>query len=150
MQAKRSPGKSNVVDYDEESKQMDSRNADIEQKMESALKNEEFLVYFQPKYSTSDGILAGAEALGRWMDSKSGCMIYPSDFIPLFERNGFITKLDLYIFEHCCQLLHQWKEEGKTLVPLSVTFSRLHFADIHLTENMSEITQHYGVDPSSF
>ena len=68
----------------------------IENNMEQALENEEFFVMYQPKVDLATDKIVGAEALVRWNSPKFGLMA-PSDFIPLFERNGFITKLDFYV-----------------------------------------------------
>ncbi len=78
-----------LCDYDETFKQNLLTEAEITNKMKSALDNKEFKVYLQPKFSTNDNILVGAEALVRWIEP-DGKMKFPNDFIPLFERNGFI------------------------------------------------------------
>lgn len=64
--------------------------------MEDALDQREFIIYFQPKVELKENIVIGAEALIRWKDPRRG-LISPGEFIPLFERNGFITKLDRYV-----------------------------------------------------
>lgn len=62
----------------------------------------------------------------RWQHPQEG-MIFPSDFIPLFESNGNICRLDLYVFEEVCKTIRRWMDEGKGLVPVSVNLSRQHF-----------------------
>ena len=80
------------------------READMEARMEAALEKKEFKVYLQPKINIQNGnTIAGAEALVRW-DVPGKGMVPPTDFIPLFERNGFIIKLDRYMFEAVCRL----------------------------------------------
>lgn len=68
------------------------KEADIESKMEKALENREFIFYLQPKYDVYGNAILGAEALVRWVD-KSGQMIMPGEFIPIFEKNGFFVKI---------------------------------------------------------
>lgn len=91
---------------------------------EEALRNKEFQVYLQPKVDLNSGKCCGAEALVRWNNPKAG-LIYPSEFIPLFEQNGKISALDLYMFEEVCRLLDQWHRMGKD-VEISVNLSRFH------------------------
>ena len=74
--------------------------------MEEALAEKQFLAYSQPQYNHTTGLLVGAEALVRWKHPDHG-LIAPANFIPLFEKNGFITKLDLYVFEQVCIFLHK-------------------------------------------
>lgn len=95
--------------------------------MHAALANEEFKVYLQPKYSPIDNSLAGAEALVRWVSPTDG-FISPGRFIPIFETNGFITKLDDYMISHVAALQTKWLSEGKEIVPVSVNVSRAHFS----------------------
>ena len=79
------------------------RKVEIENNMESALLNNEFTFYLQPKYAPNGQVMLGAEALVRWLEP-SGNLIMPGEFIPIFEQNGFILKMDEYIFESVCKL----------------------------------------------
>ncbi len=110
----------------------------IENKMVKALDNGEFKVFMQPKYYLSDETLAGAEALVRWKDRGTD-VIYPGDFIHLFEENGFITKLDIYMFEKVCEIIKGWIVKGITPVVVSVNFSRRHLENTNLVEMLCEI-----------
>ena len=101
------------------------KEKEIENSMEKALENHEFEVYLQPKVCLKTGKVIGAEALVRWIHPTKG-MIYPNDFIPLFEENGFILKLDQYVFEEVCKLLRRWIDEEKPLRRISVNLSRNH------------------------
>ncbi len=92
--------------------------------MKNALKNEEFVLYLQPKYELQRNSIAGAEVLVRWITA-DGRMISPGEFIPVFERNGFILKLDQYVWEKTCQLLAGWRDEGRKIFPVSVNISRV-------------------------
>ena len=99
----------------------------VEDDMDAALANHEFQVYLQPKISTVQETLAGAEALVRWIHPQEG-FIPPNKFIPIFERNGFILKLDDYMLEEIARQQAQWIKQGRKVVPISVNVSRAHFA----------------------
>lgn len=116
----------------------------IENRMKSALKNEEFQIYLQPKYDIVQNKIAGAEALVRWADPTRG-LIPPNDFIPLFESNGFILDLDLYVFDRTCHLLRQWIDKGIQPVVLSVNLSRAYLNDFNFLGKFEEIRRKYGV-----
>lgn len=100
-----------------------SRMQNIEEDMHKALVNNEFVMYLQPKHSISTGRIIGAEALARWIHPKKG-MISPADFIPVFEKNGFILKLDQFIWESACKEIRRLLDEGREAVPISVNISR--------------------------
>ena len=117
---------------------------EIERSMNEALKNEEFLVYLQPKYMAKEEVISGAEALVRWQ-SNNGMPFSPGDFIPLFEKNGFITELDYYMLKKVCQLIRDWLDKGYRPLPISVNISRLHFANVHLAEIITDIVDSYEV-----
>ena len=118
----------------------------IESSMHDALKNEEFKIVYQPKTFTNSEKLAGAEALVRWY--KNGEIIPPSKFIPLFEKNKFIIKLDLYIFEHVCKDMASWKEKYNFVPTVSINVSKEHFVEENFIDKYVEITDKYNVDRS--
>ena len=91
--------------------------------MEDALSGDQFQIYLQPKYRIIDGALAGAEALVRWEHPEWGVQS-PANFIPLFEKNGFITKMDQYVWEKTCRVLQEWEDKGYPQIPVSVNVSR--------------------------
>ena len=74
--------------------------------MNAALEEKHFVIYYQPQYNHVDGSLVGAEALVRWKHPKRG-LISPGKFIPIFEKNGFITKVDIYVFEEVCAFIRR-------------------------------------------
>ena len=115
----------------------------VENNMQSALAAGEFQVYLQPKYSPMDHRLVGAEALVRWICPEKG-MISPGRFIPIFEQNGFIMKLDDYMLSQIAKLQAEWKVQGKKAVPISVNISRAHFAQEGLAEHISQLVDSYG------
>ena len=97
--------------YDEADRAQLQKEEILKNKMGDALKNLDFKVYFQPKVDISTGKIVAAEALVRWKDVDMG-LVPPDEFIPLFERIGFIRKLDLYMFEQVCVCLRRWLDEG--------------------------------------
>lgn len=122
------------------------REQAISDAMEPALANGEFLVYLQPKYSLKRGCIAGAEALVRWIHPQWGFMS-PGEFIPLFEKNGFIPRLDRYMWDKVCRLLGQWKREGHPMIPISVNVSRADIFQQDLVKTLTGLTEKYGVEP---
>lgn len=112
--------------------------------METALSEGQFTAYFQPKFDMRDGRIIGAEVLARWKHPTLG-MIAPADFIPLFERNGFIIKLDEYIWELACQTLRTWMDQGTPPIPLSVNVSRLHLYDENFCASMIALCSRYEI-----
>ena len=120
----------------------------VENDMEKALANHEYKVYLQPKYSVDNEKLAAAEALVRWVHPKEG-LVAPYKFIPIFEKNGFITKLDDYMIEEVAKLQANWIKQGKRIVPISVNVSRAHFTQDSLAEHICEIVDKYNVPHNS-
>ena len=130
--------------YDKKMERELEKESKIEHEMNNALENKEFKVYYQPKINTKTEKLYGAEALVRW--EQNGKMIPPSEFIPLFEKNKFILKLDLYIFEKVCSDIKKWKEKYEKCPVISVNVSREHFLDEHFLEKYMMIAEKYGID----
>lgn len=119
---------------------------EIESAMESALATGQFEAFFQPKINLADASIVGAEALARWRHPERG-IIAPYHFIPLFEKNGFIVKLDFYIFESVCRMLREHIDAGKTPIPISSNFSRAHFSHPGFTAEVYEIVRKYDISP---
>lgn len=115
----------------------------VEDSMEAALRNEEFKVYLQPKYSPVNHKLVGAEALVRWVSPEEG-VIVPRRFIPIFESTGFITRLDDYMISHVAKLLAEWTIQGKKTVPVSINVSRAHFSQEGVAERICQLVDAYG------
>ncbi len=133
-------------DYDKKYKDHLVRTTEITNKMKAALYNRNYKVYLQPKNDVSTGEMIGAEALVRWIED-DGNMIFPNDFIPLFEKNGFITVLDQYMLEQVCQILERWKKENKKCIPISVNFSRLNFKNEYFVSDINEAINKYDIEP---
>ncbi len=121
----------------------------IEQRMDSALKNGEFKVYIQPKYDLKTETVCGGEALVRWQ-REDGSLVSPGVFIPVFEQNGFITKLDIYMLEQVCSLLHHWKRQfgpEKPLPAISLNQSRILFFQENYLEMVENLLNKYQIGP---
>lgn len=111
---------------------------------EESLAAGDFKVFLQPKVSCGGEKVSGAEALVRWQHPSRG-FISPADFIPLFETNGNICKLDLYVFEQVCATVQRWQQQGRELIPISVNMSVLHFNDKSFMDKYYAIAQKYDV-----
>lgn len=136
-----------IAFFDEEMNKQKLWERKVEDEMDRALLNKEFKVYLQPKISAMQEILAGAEALVRWIHPKDG-FIPPNKFIPIFEKNGFILKLDDYMLEEVASLQARWISEGRKIVPISVNVSRAHFTREDLAEHICSIVDKYRVPHS--
>ncbi len=130
--------------YDETYKQEMLRHAEINNKRKAALENDEFKVYFQPKFSALDNKLVGAEALVRWIES-DGNMIYPNDFIPLFERNGFIVDIDRLVLMDVCKTMRNWLDKGYGELVISVNCSRLNLENPFFVDGVIAIVDKYSI-----
>lgn len=139
----------NQAYYDEKMKRTLERENAIEKKMESALADEEFQVYLQPKYDLRSEQVMGAEALVRWIDSEKG-MVPPDEFIPLFEKNGFILKVDFYVYEEVLKRMARWKAEGKELICVSVNVSRVHISTADFFTNLNRLMEKYKIPKRYF
>ncbi|MDU5110164.1 MAG: EAL domain-containing protein [Clostridium sp.] len=121
---------------------------ELENYMDKALREKQFKVYFQPEVSFETGEIIGAEALVRWYHPEKG-IIYPDKFIPLFERNQFIKKLDYYMFNEVAFYIQKWESEG-IVVPktVSINLSRAHLSDLDLVDELLKIINNHNVEPS--
>ncbi|MCR4960628.1 MAG: EAL domain-containing protein [Lachnospiraceae bacterium] len=116
----------------------------VEGEMENAMQTGQFEMFLQPKYTTGGEVLGGAEALVRWRHPQDG-LIPPGKFIPIFEKNGFILKLDDYMITEVAKTQAKWLSEGKKLVPISVNVSRAHFMKKDIAEHIRDIVDQYNV-----
>ena len=109
-----------------------------------ALEKKQFVLYYQPQYNHADGTIIGAEALVRWKHPDRG-LISPGIFIPIFEKNGYISKLDFYVFEQACDFLNRCMEQGLPLVPVSTNFCRHDIFLAGFAEKLEAIRSKYDV-----
>lgn len=133
--------------YDEQYRTEILKNTEIEKDMNAAISGKQFMMYLQPKYSLVTGKICGAEVLSRWKHPVKG-LIQPNDFIPLFERNGFILRLDEYMWEEACRTLAKWRDEGRQPLPLSVNISRYHIEHNDLVSAWKRLIRKYDIPTS--
>lgn len=105
-----------------------------------ALQEHQFKIYFQPKFDVrgNEPILTSAEALVRWLHPQFG-FISPGQFIPLFEDNGLIEELDLYVWQNVAQQINTWQNQYQFTVPISVNVSRVDMYNPHLVDTIRNI-----------
>ena len=115
--------------------------------MRQSLKNHEFIVFYQPKVNIYTNQCVGVEALVRWR-RQDGNMIYPSEFIPLFEKNHFIIDLDMYVLEQVCIQINTWIKQGKKPLPVSVNISRVDLKNNDIVKQIVEICDTYQINRS--
>lgn len=137
-----------IVHFDERNVAEANRARQIEAIMTSALSQEEFIAYFQPQYDirgdSRDPILCGAEALVRWQSPVLG-FVTPAEFIPIFERNGSIAKIDEYMLERTCIRLREWLDAGLACVPISVNLSRRNLFSSDLISRIKRMVDAYEI-----
>ena len=131
--------------FTEEFEQKMIRESEIENMMEEAIKNKEFEVYYQPQISTKTEKMEGAEALVRWKKDEN--RISPSEFIPIFEKNYFIIKLDEYVYERVCENIQELKKEFKEIPKISVNISKESLIDSKFLEKYEKIMKKYDIMP---
>lgn len=129
--------------YDDEIMQHQTHVKEIEMMFPSAIENEEFKVFYQPKTQLNNYQLAGAEALCRWF--RNGKVISPGEFIPVLEGSKAICTLDFYMLDHVCRDIRRWLDEGREAVKVSVNLSRLNLGDEDLLESILRIIDKYKV-----
>ena len=137
--------------FDEKSREREIRDEELILSIDSAIEERQFQVYYQPKYAIqgSRPVLSSAEALIRWIKPQEG-VISPGVFIPLFEENGLIQKLDRFVWKKAAAQIGMWKEQYGITVPVSVNISRIDIYDPHLEEELLEITSSCGLKPSEY
>ena len=133
-----------ICDYDRSLMNERIRAKEIANRMEFALKSGQFKVFLQPKYDIETQQIVGAEALVRWIDGTQD-VLYPDAFIPVFEKNGFIIKLDFYMFEQVCKLIRKWLDANLDVPTISVNFSTLHLKNTNFIQALCLISDSYQI-----
>ncbi len=136
-----------VVYYNEEISSQLREEQWVIDAMDAALKNGEFQIYLQPQYSGTGEKFCGAEALVRWVHPEKG-KIMPDDFIRIFEKTGFITKLDWFVWEKVCELLRRWKHMGYGDFRISVNVSRADLFGKDFVKRLVQMVNQYEIHPS--
>ena len=143
-------GKNNVQYYDKPIIDEFIGNIEIEKKMSKALKNQNFVMYYQPQYDTNTRDLRGVEALVRWCD-EDGKLVSPETFIPIAEKNGSILLLGDWIIEECLSDLSRWKEKHNNMQDflLSINVSSIQFKNKNFVKYLISIIKKYGISPTN-
>jgi diguanylate cyclase (GGDEF)-like protein len=136
--------KSTFSVYDDNLHKAVTKEKMIENHMHEALRNHEFIVYMQPKIELRSLRIIGAEALVRWK-TQSGEIMNPAEFIPVFEKNGFIVELDFYVYEEAFKMLRRWLDMGKHKIVISVNVSRLHIDDELFIQKLEYLINKYNL-----
>lgn len=132
--------------YSEEMRQKAIDDKKMENDMESALENREFQVFLQPQIDLKTKKIVSAEALVRWVQPEKG-MIPPFKFIPLFEKNGFICKLDYFVWEESIKTLAKWRDQNQMMVPISINLSRVDIEKTGMIESVIGLLDKYSIQP---
>ena len=135
--------------YDERMRQAMVEEQEIRDETRHAMDNGEFVVFYQPVYGIKAKKYVSAEALVRWNHPTKG-MISPGKFIPVFERNGFIAELDIYVLEQVCKYHLKRRENGLEPFPISVNISRMSLYNPQLFDIISDLAEKYGIEPKFF
>ncbi len=117
----------------------------IEKNQDAAFQNEKFIVYYQGKYDLKNDRFGSAEALVRWKDDRKG-FINTQTFIDAFEKNGFVVKLDLFVFERVLKDIKEAERNGKEILPISINISRKHFDSENSFLPYEKLMKKYEVD----
>lgn len=135
-----------IAFYDEKIFMQMERARHIESRMKQALRQREFKAFLQPKFNLETGQIVGAEVLVRWINA-DGSMIYPDDFIPIFEQNGFIIELDFFILEEVCKMINRRINEQRICVPISINQSRILLQNRDYAKKVESVLAQYNTPP---
>lgn len=138
--------KSRIAVYDAKVYTQIQRVDEIERSMRGALESHEFQAYFQPKYNLETNKIVGAEALVRWI-RKDGTMVYPDEFIPVFEKNGFIVDLDFFVLNEICAMIQRRLQEKKPCVPISINQSRVLLQEKEYVSKVAGVLVKHNIPP---
>lgn len=114
----------------------------------AGLKNDEFIFHIQPRYELTTRRIIGGEALVRWQHGKLG-MVSPAVFMPVLESNGYITKLDHYVWEKVCSTIREWLDQGIRPVPISVNVTKTDVLAMDVDEVFMDLIKKYRIPPRS-
>lgn len=132
--------------FDEAMREEKRKKVKIEQGLLNAIENNEFKIYYQPKFEIITGKIIGSEALIRWEHPTMG-FISPDKFIPIAEKNGHINEIGKWVFNQVCKTLRMWNDEGIEVVPVSVNLSRVELYQENLIKFLEETLKCYNVSP---
>lgn len=141
---KKGLSKSSILFYDKELHNQLQKEKEIERKMITAIQEREFVVYYQPKVDLKTKKIVSAEALIRWI-KPDGSVILPSEFIPIFERNGFIEEMDFFVCQEVFRKIKKWQLEGKPPIVISINISRVYILNSNFVERLSSLAETYQI-----
>lgn len=144
-------GTNDICIYDDKMAEKEVFDAHLLQDFEAAIEQKQFKVNYQPKFNIKGDkpVLCSCEALVRWVHPELG-FVRPDLFIPLFEENGLVTKLDRYVWEESAKQIKRWKEELGVTIPVSVNVSRVDIAAPDMTDFITKIVKENGLSPSEY
>ena len=144
-------GDSDICIYDDKMAEKEVFDAHLLQDFEAAIEQKQFQVNYQPKFNIKGDkpVLCSAEALVRWIHPELG-FVRPDLFIPLFEENGLVTKLDRYVWEEAARQIAAWKKELGVTIPVSVNVSRVDIAAPDMTDFITKIVKENGLSASEY
>ncbi|MCF0262035.1 MAG: EAL domain-containing protein [Sphaerochaetaceae bacterium] len=134
----------NIAEFDDSVRQSLLRKQFLESSAKEALKTGQFYVYYQPKFDVKNNTTGGAEALIRWIHPQLGFM-NPGEFIPIFESNGFVYEIDLFVFKTVCSDLRRWIDQGSKVVPVSVNVSQMDFDRPNIAQELADIADSFNI-----
>lgn len=138
-------GRNTVREYRSDMARLQNTNFSLLQKLRDAIENQEFELYYQPKYHLKSGKISGAEVLLRW-PQPDGSMIPPDQFIPLAERSGLIIQLGNWVIEKTFAQIAQWKQQGDQQIPVAINISAIQFRDENLVAQLTEQAQKFNLE----
>ncbi len=141
--AKQRPDK-DMCWYDERMAKEQEEVARLMPEIYNGMENGEFTFYLQPKCVLQTGKIMGSEALVRWISPERG-FVSPGQFIPMLEKNGFISKLDVYIWDKVCQTIRRWIDEGRTVLPISINVSRTDIYSLDVVKVLKDMVDKYDI-----
>ncbi|MBS5933075.1 MAG: EAL domain-containing protein [Clostridiales bacterium] len=133
-----------ITYYDDSIREKLLREHMITNAMKRAVEEKQFVIYYQPKFDLNSECVIGAEALVRWKHPEFG-FLSPGEFIPIFEKNGFISELDYYVWDCVCQKIASWVETGHSLMPISVNVSRVDLYNPKLPQLLFDLVNKYKI-----
>lgn len=133
-----------ITYYDDSIREKLLREHMITNAMKRAVEEKQFVIYYQPKFDLNSECVIGAEALVRWKHPEFG-FLSPGEFIPIFEKNGFISELDYYVWDCVCQKIASWVETGHSLMPISVNVSRVDLYNPKLPQLLFDLINKYKI-----
>jgi len=136
-----------IAMFDQKMERQLTFEQNIESSIERAFENEEFFVVYQPKIGLSTGRVVGAEALVRWNSPEYG-ILPPDLFMPVFEKDGYIIRLDFYVYRKVFEFIQKMQDRGVLLVPISVNMSRFHLNAPDFIKNFTDLFSMYRISPS--